>query len=44
MTLDEPINPIKYEELPTTISIPTESQTSPVIHFANVSAHDGNSY
>ncbi|CAF1079355.1 unnamed protein product [Adineta ricciae] len=32
---DEPINPIKYEELPTTISVPTESQSSPVVHFAN---------
>ncbi|UJR16500.1 hypothetical protein I4U23_003402 [Adineta vaga] len=32
---DEPINSIKYEELPSTMSIPTQSQTSPIIHFAN---------
>jgi hypothetical protein len=34
--LDESIKPIKYEELPITMSIPSQSQSSPIIHFANV--------
>ena len=34
--LDELLEKVKSEELPTTLSIPTQSQTSPIIHFANV--------
>jgi hypothetical protein len=34
--LDEPLIPMKQEELPTTMSIPSQSQSSPIIHFANV--------
>jgi hypothetical protein len=37
---DEPMNPIKYEEVPTTMSIPSQSQTSPIIHFANVKINE----
>ncbi|CAF0844875.1 unnamed protein product [Adineta steineri] len=32
---DEQINIRKYEELPTTMSFPYESQSTPIIHFAN---------
>jgi hypothetical protein len=34
--LDERLIPMKQEELPTTMSIPSQSQSSPIIHFANV--------
>ena len=33
---DQPFESIKQDELPTTLSIPSQSQSSPVIHFANV--------